>query len=93
MKAAERMHLGKVAALGCIACRQLGYEDTPAEIHHVRSGCGAGQRASNYRVLPLCHAHHRTGGHGQAIHAGQAAFERKFGNEEDLLKKVEALLS
>jgi len=89
----EKAHMSKVAALGCIACRQLGYDDTPAELHHIRSGSGAGQRASNYRVIPLCPWHHRQGGHGHAIHAGQAAFEKKFGTEEDLLKQVMEMLN
>ena len=85
---AEKDHMAKVAAIGCIACKQLGYDDTPAELHHIRSTAGAGQRANNYEVIPLCPWHHRTGGHGHAIHAGQAAFEKKFGTEEDLLAKV-----
>lgn len=28
-------------------------------------------RADNFHVIPLCHTHHRTGGHGVAIHAGR----------------------
>ena len=51
---AERDHMGAVAALGCVVCRNLGFVDSPAEIHHVRTGQGMGQRASNYEVIPLC---------------------------------------
>mgnify|MGYP003328680870 CR=1 FL=1 len=34
---AEKKHMKRVAELGCIACRKLGYEDTPAELHHITS--------------------------------------------------------
>lgn len=81
------MHLGKVAALGCVVCRNLGYGETPAEIHHVRSGQGM-KRASHYETIPLCHLHHRTGGYGVAFHAGEKAFEANFGNELDLLEQT-----
>lgn len=86
--AAERRFLDRVAALGCIACQVLGYQDTPAEIHHIRSGAGGGQRSSNLRVLPLCPAHHRQGGYGVAYHAGRLAWEAAFGTELALLARV-----
>lgn len=54
--------LSDVAELGCIVCRNLGFGSTPAEIHHIRTGQGAGQRANHKRTLPLCPAHHRIGG-------------------------------
>lgn len=28
----------RAAALGCMACRLLGYGETPASLHHVREG-------------------------------------------------------
>ena len=54
MNKAEKEHLSKVASVGCIVCRMQGNEESPAEIHHVRTGQGMGQRASNYEVIPLC---------------------------------------
>lgn len=87
MKAIERQHLGKVAAIGCIICRM------PAEIHHVRTGMGMGQRNTNFNVIPLCHKHHRTGGHGVALHAGKKTFEAKFGTEKELLEKVNEMIN
>ena len=54
MNKAEKEHLSKVAAVGCIVCRMQGNEESPAEIHHIRSGQGISQRASNYEVIPLC---------------------------------------
>jgi len=89
----ERIHLDRVARLGCIVCRDLGYDDSPAEIHHPRALAGMGQRASHYDAIGLCPAHHRTGGYGVAIHAGQKAWEAKFGTELELLEKVRALLT
>ncbi len=82
---AERQHLSKVAELGCIICQQ------DAEIHHIRTGMGH-KRASHYQVIPLCHAHHRTGGYGVAFHAGAKKWQDNFGNEIDLLKKCNSLL-
>lgn len=87
---AEREHMGKVADLGCIACRRLNYPDTPSEIHHIRSGVGMGQRNSHFKVIPLCPHHHRHG--PDAVHVSPAAFQRKFGHEEDLLKQTLELL-
>lgn len=83
----ERQHLSKVAALGCIVCSKMGYRDTPAEIHHLRSGMGIGQRSSHFRTIPLCPEHHRgkTGVHG----LGTKGFFRHFGyTEDDLLAEV-----
>jgi len=50
---AERQHMDKVAQLGCIVCTNLGYYDSPAEIHHIGNGTMS-KRASNLEVIPLC---------------------------------------
>lgn len=92
MTKTEREYLQKVAEIGCIACRKIGFYDTPSEIHHIRAGQGTSQRASHFNVLPLCHAHHRTGGYGVAFHAGKKAFEAKFGTESKLLNDVKTIL-
>jgi hypothetical protein len=91
MTKSEKAHLSKVAALGCAVCRRMGYEGTPAEIHHPRRGTGLGQRASHYDAVPLCPEHHRgnTGIHG----LGTKGFPKKWGfNESDLLDDVKMLL-
>lgn len=82
----EREHMSKVASIGCIVCRMAGLM-SEAEIHHIGNGA-MGKRASNYEVIPLCHIHHRTGGHGVAVHAGRKTWEANFGTEKDLLKTV-----
>ncbi|WP_087051081.1 Ref family recombination enhancement nuclease [Citrobacter europaeus] len=85
---AEKLHLSRVADLNCIVCRNEGLGETPAEIHHCSSGTGMSVRADNFHVIPLCHTHHRTGGHGVAIHAGRQSWESKFGTETELLVQV-----
>lgn len=82
MSKSERLYLGRVARLGCMLCRVLGYDETPAEIHHVREGQGMAQRAENWLVVPLCPAHHR-GTHG--IHGDREDFKRARVDEMDLL--------
>lgn len=76
--------MGRVAALGCILCDHLGLGATPAQVHHIREGQGASQRASNFLTVPLCPEHHQgnTGLHG----LGTSAFERTYRlSELDLL--------
>jgi len=89
--AADKRHYGKVAQLGCIVCSNIGYEDSPAEIHHIRANAGAGQKSKD--VIPLCHIHHRTGGYGLAFHAGKEAFESVYGTELELLQQVKESLN
>ena len=84
----EKAYLDRVASLGCVVCRNHGYGDTPAQIHHIRTGQGMSQRASNYLVIPLCPQHHTDGGKGVAIHAGQQSFEAIYGSELDLLAQT-----
>ncbi|ECC1660270.1 DUF968 domain-containing protein [Salmonella enterica subsp. salamae] len=88
MTKTDRIWISRVAALGCIVCKNLGFGETPAEIHHVRTGQGAGQRADHRKTIPLCHQHHRVGGHGVAIHAGKKTWEQKYGSETELLIQV-----
>ena len=84
---AERDHMGAVAALGCVVCRNLGFGETPAEVHHIGNGT-LGKKASNYETIPLCEIHHRNGGHGVAVHAGRKTFEARYGTERELLEQT-----
>lgn len=81
----EKDYLDKVASLGCIICRNPN-----VEIHHRRTGTGL-KRANHSEVIPLCHAHHRTGGYGVAIHAGIKKWQENFGSEVYLIEKVKKL--
>jgi hypothetical protein len=90
----DRQHLSQLAALGCIACRLDGHYETPAEIHHIRTGMGMGQRNSHQKAIPLCPAHHR-GTAGKAVpsvHGTPKAFLFRYGTELDLLAEVNRLL-
>lgn len=87
----EQEHMDKVAALGCIACRKLGYYDSPAQCHHIKTGY-PGMLAPHTKTLPLCNLHHTDGGHGVAFHAGKEEWEKKFGSELDLLEEVYRML-
>lgn len=84
---AERDHMGAVAALGCVVCRNLGFGETPAEVHHIGNGT-LGKKASNFETIPLCEIHHRNGGHGVAVHAGRKTFEARYGTERELLEQT-----
>lgn len=55
----ERLHMGRVAEIGCILCQHLGYGATPANVHHIREGAGMGQRSPHYLTVPLCPEHHQ----------------------------------
>jgi hypothetical protein len=82
----EQRHLSAVAALGCMVCKRLGYQDTPCQIHHIRSGQGWG-RSSHYQTIGLCEPHH-TGNLG--VHGlGTKGFPKHYGfTEQDLLDDV-----
>lgn len=84
MKKTDRAHMDKVARVGCILCKHLGYDETPAEIHHIREGQGMSQRASNFLVVPLCPEHHRG---GSGVHGlGERGFYTRYKlSELDLL--------
>lgn len=94
MRKAEKAHVEAVVSIGCIACYiDSGMLETPAEVHHVRSGQGMAQRSSWRRILPLCSDHHRNGMNGKtAIHRGIKTFTAKYGTEQDLLNLVDSLL-
>lgn len=85
---AELRHMDAVARLGCVVCRNLNLGASPAELHHPRFLAGGAQKASHFDVIPLCPIHHRTGGIGVALHAGQRTWEAKYGTESELLEQV-----
>ena len=88
---AEKKYMDRVAEIGCIVCKRMGYEGTPAELHHPRTGVGMARRSSHMSVLPLCPQHHRG---NEGIHGmGRKAFEAHYGyTEKDLRDDVTALL-
>jgi len=84
----EDQWMSDAAALGCVVCRNLGYGESPAEIHHLRADAGMSQRAKHNKTIPLCAPHHRTGGYGVAFHAGERIWQENFGNEQSLYEQT-----
>lgn len=79
MSAAGKRHMGRVAALPCVLCGAQ-----PVEVHHIREGQGAAQRAQDVLTVPLCPEHHRgaSGIHG----LGRKGFYTRWKRDElDLL--------
>ena len=71
--------MGRVAQLPCAIC---GVQ--PVEVHHIREGQGAAQRAQDTLTVPLCPEHHRgaSGIHG----LGRKGFYTRYKRDElDLL--------
>jgi hypothetical protein len=90
---AERAHMEAVQALGCIVCRTTHEGYVPAEIHHVLKN---GRRMGHMFVLPLCWQHHRLGANTPSVvsrHPWRLEFQARYGTEEQLLAKVDELLS
>ena len=90
MKSAERLYMRAVAELGCIVCRNLGEDESPANVHHIREGCGTGEKSGNHLTIPLCHFHHQG---GEGIHTlGTRVWQPRYGNELDLLNQTIGLV-
>ena len=84
MRNADKIYMGRVAELGCYMCRKLGYGPTPAQVHHLREGCGMSQRASNFLTVPLCDRHHSNKSK-DGIHGGREVWKREQVGEMDAL--------
>ena len=86
-------HYSKVAALGCVVCKQLGFGFVPAELHHPFGR----KNGHEFHVIPLCHSHHREGVNKPDIgyisrHPWRRAFIEAYGSEQSLLDRVDYLL-
>lgn len=90
MSAASKRHLVRVAALGCVICKRLGYPDSVAEIHHPRFAAGMAQRASDWLAIPACPEHHRG---PRGIHGDRSVLRQIKADEPALLADVIELLS
>ncbi|MDP0925685.1 hypothetical protein Q0601_00725 [Paracoccus onubensis] len=79
---AEKDHMEAVDGLPCLVCGAW-----PVEVHH------EGEPRSNMRVLPLCPPHHRREFGPGAYHYSKRAFYAAHGSSEELLKRVERMLT
>lgn len=86
----ELDHMGRVAEIGCIVCRNKGLY-SPSEIHHTE---GKTKEGAHLKVLPLCFEHHRMGSGKEPIsrHPYKKRFEQAYGTEKELLKQVDDIL-
>jgi len=82
---AEHRHLGRVSALGCIACEMLGLGSSDAQVHHIREGR---QARDHMLTIPLCQFHHT--GSRMSVHMDKAALLRALhvSSEFDLLAET-----
>ena len=84
---AEKEHMQKVRALGCIACIVKGYTapyEVPEEyvaVHHIE---GKTKPEAHLKSIGLCPEHHQHG--KEAVHGHKKAFNAKFGTEYELLE-------
>jgi len=78
--AAEKRHLDRVASLSCAMCGAR-----PVEVHHVRTGQGAGQRASHWLAVALCQDCHRG---DQGLHGDRTMLRIQKVEELDLLART-----
>ena len=69
----NKAHMQRVAQLPCSACGRHG-----VQVHHIRAAglTGAGQKASDWFVLPLCPSHH-----AELHHKGQQTWEMTHGSQ------------
>ena len=58
MSAAGKRHMGRVARVPCVLCARMGLGATPAQVHHMKLGTGASDRASDVLTIALCPEHH-----------------------------------
>lgn len=80
MTRVEKAYMNLVADLPCAACGNW-----PVQLHHIRKDQGAGQRAGNFSVIPLCPECH-TGGF--SIHASRRSFQNTYSSEDKLLDET-----
>lgn len=82
MSTAEERWKERVGAMSCLLCGAR-----PVELHHIREGQGAAQRAQDTLVVPLCPHCHRgqNGFHG----LGKKGFYMRYKRDElDLLAET-----
>jgi hypothetical protein len=59
MSAAGSRHMERVAGLPCCVCEHMGRPHVyGVQVHHIREGQGAAQRADDMLTIPVCYEHH-----------------------------------
>jgi len=87
----EQEWLDKITDLGCCVCRNEFSSYTPACPHHID---GKTKPGAHFKTIPLCAAHHQTGGSGMAFHAtGKKTWESLYGTQNALLEQTKMLIN
>ena len=73
----ERKWMERVRDIGCLVCKLNGFDDTPAQIHHLF----APRERSDWLICPLCE-HHHTGKNGFHGLGGAGPFTARYGLTE-----------
>ena len=88
----DNEHKGKVAAQPCCICEAFGMvQNSPTEVHHLKSGRYSSRREDDKKTIPLCHSHHNKlrpyPGDKDKIgyHNGQETWEAEYGPDCDYL--------
>ena len=81
--------MARVAALGCIVCRNEGFGHSQPTLHHVRI---RGAKTDNMKVIPLCPPHHLQQFGPDAFHFDSRGWQERFGTQEELLEQIRELL-
>ena len=83
-------YMGRVKSLSCVLCSLLGQPQSGVtEAHHIRTGHGMGDRASDFLTVALCVDCHR-GTHG--FHGTKALMRIAKLSEMDLLAETVRLM-
>jgi len=84
-------YIGRVKSLDCVLCGLLSKPQTDVtEAHHIRTGHGMGDRASDYLTVALCVDCHR-GTHG--FHGTKSLMRIAKLSEMDLLAETIKMLN
>lgn len=51
--------MGLVARVPCVLCARMGLGNSPSQVHHLKYGTGASDRASDWLTVALCWEHHQ----------------------------------
>lgn len=96
---AQSRRLEAIKTIGCLACRQMGYYDIPADAHHLLNGYRRGHECT----VALCKWHHvgediqGVGKEtlykllGPSLALNKREFHDTFGTDEELLMEQDRL--
>ncbi len=81
MTKGERKHLERIKSMPCGLCGA----DGPSDAHHIRTGQGMGQRASDFLAIPLCKDCHQG---DEGLHGSRALWRVYRKDELDVLAQT-----